>query len=268
MNCLTENKIEKYILSGVALKEDEITHILNCDRCRERYEFFKKFYDELKPDNVFESSFESDENAIVLKPLKHQLESENYNYSLAAQSENGLQKFNVFHFSNEDEQIIGRIMHEKDTGLVSLYLLSENKEKIIRQKIKILESGLESITDDNGFTCFGKQDEFMCQGIKIESPLAVFDLKPIKSEGDSVEEKHVFKLKNKNHDEIHIEVKPNEVNKTYRISLAKVKNASKRKELQVYILTNTERLLSQKVEKGISVFETETDERILKVHIY
>ncbi len=268
MNCLSENKIEKYILSSIHLSEQEITHILNCDRCRERYEFIKSFYDELKSENAFEASLKPDVKAIVLKPLIPKFDSENYNYKLAAQSENGQQKFIVYHFSNEGENIIGRILHEKETDLVSLHLLAENKEKISGQKIKILESGLEAITDENGFAGFGKQDKFVCQGIKIESPLAVFDLKPLKSEQKVLEEKHIFKLKNKNHDEIQIEVQPNEVNKTYRISLAKIIDANQDKELQVCILTDTNKMLTQKAEKGVSVFETETNERILRVHIY
>ena len=268
MNCLSETKIESYILFSVKLSEEEISHILNCDRCRDKYEFFKNFYDQLSSETILEPPFESHEKVIFLKPVKYHIATRDNNYKLAAQSENGQQKFIVFHFSNEDEEIIGRIMHEKETGLVSLHLLSENKEKISSQKIKILESGLEAITDDNGFASFGKQEEFICQGIIIESPLAVFDLKPLTSEQKSIEEKHIFKLKNKNLDEIQIEVNSNEVNRTYRISLANVKGASKHKELQVCILTNADRVLTKKVEKGISVFETENNERILKVHIY
>ena len=89
--------------------------------------------------------------------------------------------------------------------------------------------------DEKGIASFGKQEDFICKRIKIESPLAVFDLKPLTSEQKSVEEKHVFKLKNKNQDEIHIEVKPNEINKTDQISLANVKGAKGGKELKVCI---------------------------------
>lgn len=268
MNCLTEEKIEQYILGLYDFVDTEIQHIVNCDRCRERYEFLKDMYTELRTENVFELAPDFTEKAIIMKPLKSQSEPDSYNYKLAAQSEKGQQKFIVHHFSNEDEEIIGRILHEKETHDVTLYLLAENKEKIGGQRVKILDTGLEAITDENGVASFGKQNDFSCKGIKIESPLAIFDLQPLKFEKKLIDEKHVFKLKNKNHDEIYIEVDQNQVNKSYRISLAKVKGASEHKELQICILTNTNKMMSRKIEKGVSVFETETDEQILKIHIY
>jgi len=268
MACISENKIEQYVLSSINFSEKDIFHILVCDRCRDIYESLKALYEDLNIEIENELVFNSAERIVILKPIISKTASDSYNYNLAAQSEMDQQKFNVQHLYNQKEDIIGRVLREKATGVVSLYLLSKNREKIIGKNVKLLDLGLETITDDNGFASFGKQKEFVCKGIKIESPRAVFNLKPLELEQKSADEKHFFKLKNKNHDEIHIEVNPNDLNKTYCIPLAKIKGDKEQKNLRVCVLTNTKRLMSKELKKGVSIFETEKDERILTIHIY
>jgi len=269
MNCLKEIKIEKYILGLTELNKTEIQHILNCDCCRDKYEFFKDFYDELDSENEFnlESLLDKNLNMTVLTPMKPISTPDNFKYRLAAQSEKPTQKYVVFHFSNDVEGIVGRVMQEKQTQNVFLYLISEDKEKISGRKVKIVDSDLEAITDSKGVAFLGKQEEFTCNGIQIKSPLATFDLTPHNAE-KQVEMKHVLKLKNKNHDEIHITIDEKDLQKSYRISINKISGTQGKKELQVYALTNNNRLLSQTTEKGISVFETEKNEQILKIHIF
>lgn len=269
MKCFTEEKIEGYVLGSIELTAVEIEHILNCDRCLDKYEFFKDFYDELNSAEKFNLKpfFKEDKNIIILTPIKPLSTPDNFKYRLAAQSEKLVPKYVIFHFSNDAEGIVGRVMQEKETQNVFLYLIAEDKEKISGRKVKIVDSDLEAITDNNGVAFLSKQEEFTCNGIQIESPLATFDLTPHNAE-KQVEMKHVLKLKNNNHDEINITIDEKDLQKSYRISINKISGTQGKKELQVYALTNNNRLLSQTTEKGISVFETEKNEQILKIHIY
>ena len=123
MNCIPESKIEKYILSSIELNKDEIFHILNCDRCRDRYDFFKDLYDKIDFENYIDGLSETKNKAVELKPLKLKKEKNRFTYKLAAQSENDMQKFIVHHFKNENEEIVGRILQEKETNEILIYLV-------------------------------------------------------------------------------------------------------------------------------------------------
>ena len=191
-----------------------------------------------------------------------------YPFRLAAQGGGPSERFSVASFSNEKENIVGRVMQDRHNSEVSFYLMADDKEKVKGRKVKIIDSDLEGITDSQGFVNFGPITEFKCSSVQIQSPASVFVLSPHHVKMPSKSQSHSFLLKNKQHDEIHIDIDKSVETTSYRISIKTIRKRTDKKELQVVAFTDNDRTLAGQARDGVTVMETKGRERILRIHIF
>ena len=267
MNCLHEHRIEQYVVGALQLTDDELSHLLSCDRCRAQYTFLHDLHQKMDTP-IRKKGKKIGERWKVFHPISHEQESSDYSYRLAAQSQRSTPKHVITRFSNPEENMIGRVFMDKATGEVAVHLVAEQREKISAQRVKLLGANLEAVTNDQGIAHFGRQKNLQCTGLQIESPIATFDLHPHIPPKEQLVEKHSYQLKNKFHDEIAIDITPEEGKKHYRISINKIHQHREAKELQICMYTSSHRAVLQPVKHGISCFETGMEESILRIHIY
>jgi len=276
MKCFDENYLEKIVMGEEGIRENEKEHLFACDRCRERFLFFTQLHQEF---SVFEEIVLDKQvhrlvrnvrlqSHIILKPIRSASSQKKYPYKLAAKSSESVDKFIVNSFSNMQQGIVGRVLYDRKTAEVSLFLIAENMELVKGQKVKLIDSDLEGITDCQGTVSFGQNSDFQCSAVQIQSPSAIFDLTPHTVDVFDHEDCHSFTLKNEYHDEMFVQIDRGNLSTQYQITLKKLKSKGSTPELQVVALTNKKRTIIRKAQKGVSIFETQKPEKILKIHIF
>ena len=276
MTCLSDANLERFVLGSLTPGQEEREHIFDCDRCRERVGLLAALNQEfaVREETVshgIERLFGEatpELPVISLHPMQSGRHTPDRFYRLAAQGERPVEKFDVFSFSNPEKGIVGRVLCDKESREVSLFLIAEDMQKVKGQKVTLVDTDLEAITDDEGRAQFGKQPDFKCSNIQIQSPLATFDLSPHQIETRPASRRHSGLLKNAEHDEITLEIDKSSEPNSYRISIVKIKGTKGKKELQVVAFTDQERTLSQSTKKGVTVLETDGPESILRIHIF
>jgi hypothetical protein len=270
MNCLKEKEIEKVILNMGLCPSDIQEHIFACDRCREIFLMLQRFYHQFNTQDVVQKNDSKTDNspagATILSPIQR-TGLPKFHFKLAAQDKPEPGSYHITSFSNKDEEVVGRIFHNTQTREVSIFLVSADIKKIQYQKVTLEGTDIEGITDDKGEIHSGAHAPFSCTNMHIESPVAFFDLSQHTAQKSRVMESHSFTLLNENHDKILIDIKPSGQALTYRIMIKKVGMLKGKKILKVVAVTDRGRHLSSGTQKGVSILETKTDERILKIFV-
>ena len=182
MKCLKEYELEKIIMRITQLSIEVREHLFRCDRCRERYTMLSQIYQESlshkRTKSIYLNKYILKPQHISLHPINQIHSRDEYLYRLAAKEEQPIEKYTVYSFSNEKEGIVCRVMQDRQSNDVSLFLIADDMEQVKGRKVRLIDSNLEGITDHQGHVKFGKQSDFKCSNVQIHSPLAVFDLTP------------------------------------------------------------------------------------------
>lgn len=276
MKCLSEIEIEEKILSAEQFSAEFKQHLFECYRCRELFLVLNEYYQNYDLIRHFDFGMDWLESAssavapkiIELVPLKTAVAGSPPAYRLAAMGDSATEKYLVFSFCNEHEGILGRVLQTKKNHMVTLYLIAEDMDRVKGLKVWLPDTNLVGITDNSGKVDFGPQEGFSGSSVQIQSPLAIFDLSPLATKSSETIQKHQFSLQSAQHDEIHIQIDKSSIQTNYQVIIKQLKNRSMAKVLEVIAFTSQERTLSQKAEKGITFFETNESEQILKIHIF
>lgn len=170
-NHYSENEIEALARSILESPEkvDTHTHLSECAVCREKYEYMLTFYRALseeleKPADLALMKLLgvlAGSDTVVLVPFRAKTSPENLGLTpgltvLAAQEKSGPEeRFTaVATFASDNPKTLLRVVEDKDVGIVTVYVLSEDSKMGKRNEIVAFDTRGHSIrmrTNDLGF---------------------------------------------------------------------------------------------------------------------
>ncbi|MBN2355262.1 hypothetical protein JXO59_04075 [candidate division KSB1 bacterium] len=267
MICLAEKRIESILSGRRAASEQEMEHLIRCDRCRQIYltlaELNLLLTHRLTVDML---QYVKNINDNILFPVMGADLPNDKKYRLAAKGGQVEEPYLLYSFSNEEGTLLGRVLQERDTGIVRFYLIGEDMEKVQGLKVELEDCKLDGITDLKGCIDFGRQGELQIRNVRVRTPVAVFNLSQV-AEKCVDEEKHLFTIRNPEHDEVIIEIDRGQPRTRYHVRCSRRIAPGESATLQVVAITD-QRTLTGFPEHGVTVLETENQEKVLKIHIY
>jgi|GEM_PF-2094884 len=266
-DCIDEKELERLALEPSTAVQAAWEHLVSCDRCRYIYRAFVEMERLGSVELPMPEVLATPGVVSILQPIFNH-GGENRSRRLAAANAPKEERYIVHSFGNEEQSLVARIMQDRKNQEVTLFLLADDKRRACGQRVILTGTGLEAITDQEGAAHLGVQRVFRCPAIKVQAPLAVFDLAPLTREMATASQMHSFVLKNKQLDEINIEIENLANAQRYRITIKKM-TASRSNELQVLAFTDRERtIVPQTNPAGVRIFEVESPERVLRIHIF
>lgn len=273
MTCISEQKIARLLSDKTSATKMEMEHLLRCDRCRGIYLTLAELNQHFVTGVPAEWSARTDvrlrfkdSNIIMLEPVTAAMAPEKSVYRLVAMGGASTEPYLLFAFSNEAEGLLGRVLQERETGIVKFYLIGESMDKVQGLQVELDDCGLDGVTDLNGVIDFGRQGELRIRNVRVKTPLTVISLSQM--EERSVEsEKHIFTVKNPQHDEVIIEIDRGRPRTRYHIRCSRKLSPAEDATLQVVAVTDRRTLVGFP-EHGVTVLETDDREKVLKIHIY
>ncbi len=274
MTCFTETQLEQFAWGEPGIGGDELGHLFQCDRCRERYLVLAALHHAmLKPqlsdlttaDRVCRKAAAN--APIILRPFAPSGTGNSVAHRLAAQGEQPTEHYAVTSFANVELGMIGRLLYDRQTRHLSLYLIAESGQVPQGYKVTLGEGLLAGYSDSQGCIDFGQQPESRFNKVEIASPRGIYDLTPSKPKQGSTADKKLLKLSQHPLSEIELRIDREGPGNRYLVTCRRPDAARNTAELEVVGFTDR-RILAAKTSDGVAVLETEAGEIMHKIHIY
>jgi hypothetical protein len=201
MNCYSESQLEQVVWGKAEISEEELGHLFRCDRCRERYLTLATLHHAmLKPALSSLNSMncvareQTDAAVVVLQPLALSGMGNTAMHRLAARGEQPAELYSVSSFANPELGMVGRLLYNRQTRHLTLYLIAESGEIPQGFKVTLGDGRLAGYADSQGSIDFGQQPESKFDKVEITSPRGAYDLSLSMLQPDPKHAKQLLKL--------------------------------------------------------------------------
>lgn len=258
-------------MGNISPSPAEYHHLILCDRCRQLYlglteihATLERSWSDLRNETAVSPESALDDREVLLMPVTPSLVPDTYR--LAAMGEQPADPYLLFSFHNSERDILARILQDRENGRVRLYLVAKNLEAIQGLRVVLEDSGLEGITDLAGCIDFGIHPQLELTSVRIFSPAAIFSVAGIEEKFPD-KDKHQFIVKNADEEEVMIELERGQPANRLLIRSHKRTAHGETVTLQVVAITNVRTIIGMP-EQGVTVLETDGEEKVLKLLIY
>ncbi|MFO7889573.1 MAG: hypothetical protein R6V04_04465 [bacterium] len=279
-SCESTEYLEKYVLGllNAEASKQVGSHIAKCTECRKKVKTIKQYYEEVQSvsdldidtclSQVNQKMQVYTLHDIPLYPIKTAKKS-NTTYLLAADDQ-PCRHVTVQSYTNENEDLLARILQDNQTGEVTLFLISETEDPWEEAILEIEDSNKTFVLQKDGKVILSDIDidELIYKTLYLKSPKAVFDLTPMEELKEKVVLEGKFQIKSQNFDQIQIELHNEHSQERYTFRIQKVKGMTDYQAVQVVVSQKNGNKVSSPVHEGIAVFEDLNLEKILKITVY
>ena len=263
MHCLDDGAHYALAAGSRPATEAETAHLMACSLCRIRMlqcrEWSLRWASGLGHSG---DHAERQAGMVVLHPVA-QMMDEREQARLCAQ---GLSHGNwqvTGRFTEASQAIVARLMRHRQNGLTMLHLLSDDPAKTQGIRVRLGDQGWAGYTDKRGYLQLPDGMEVVPDGIRLESPKAVFNLQNIYDSG-AESAVQSFTVYSDAFDQLELELdKPGR----YRLSFILANNGREAPEREFIAITN-QRIIAGPMTGNAGVVEITRQEKILRVHLY
>jgi len=278
--CIDDFLLERYVIGDIA---DSQTihkierHIETCGWCRALVRELTDLHDHLScVDSGSQSSFSrrlyhsltgrSNSTCVTLHPIPEPASPAETR--LAADTWGRPRFYKVSSFCDSSNTILARVMHDTEHDSLILYMVSSEPRDYTDYLLEVEGCNEKFLLDKTGRAVLKNVDRsfLKSRNLSLKSPLAVFELTPLVHK--QICTQHNFRLKNKNLNEIQIDLIEKNARSHYNIKLVDVGAAAGTGRAHIVVARQGRSCLSAKAEQGVAVFETGDPENILKINIY
>ncbi len=273
MSCFTQKRLEEMIWGKAEVSERERGHLFHCDRCRERFLTLTTLHHALlSPSPLLTAASPSraatqPPEAMVLRPLPEVLGSLSAIPRLAAQGEQPDELYLVSSFANAETGVVGRLLFNRQSRHLTLYLIAEPGKKLQGLKVNLDGERLSGFANLEGCIDFGEQPEPHFSTIEIISPRGVYDLSPTVPPAAGDTPPHVLHLPG--HPLVQIELRLEHAPQGSCYLIACKPEAATRPGTTLEVVgVTSKRILTARMEDGLALLQTGTGEEMVKLLIY
>lgn len=274
MKCFSEQQLEQLVWGNTGISEEKRKHLFDCDRCRERYLVLATLHRAmLNPlsdspcltDDVTRT--ERTNAPVLLAPVRPSGVENIFSHRLAACGEQPAELYAVSSFSNPDMGIVGRLLFNRQSHHLKLFLIAESGEVPHGYKVVLSEGGLTGIVDNKGCVDFGTQPESRFKALEIINPRGVYDFSLAPSLAPQKPKNDLLAMAEQSQGRIEVTIDRSETGARYLVTVAKPDPAPASAEWEVVGITDR-RIISTTTRDGLTLLEIAADEEMLRICIY
>jgi len=274
MICFTEQQLEQFVWGKAEIGQEKVNHLFDCDRCRDRYLALATLHQAmLEPlldypglsDNG--AGTERTNTTNILWPIRPSGPGTVVSHRLAARGEQPAELYAVSSFSNPDLKMVGRLLFNRQTHHLKLFLIAESGEIPQGYKVILAEGHLTGIVDSQGCVDLGVQPESKFKKLEIISPRGVYDFSPASAQIQKKSEHAWLMTADQSKTKIQVNIDHGDTGARYLVSCQKTEPGIERLELEVVGITN-KRIISARTCDGMTLLEMGVDEEMLRICIY
>lgn len=270
MRCFSQHRLEAMIRKQSAVGSSEQSHLLGCDRCRERYLALAALQLALlsasaEPGDSIVAAVHSG-GEIVLRPLHAPLGGIPASPRLAAQGEQPDDLYLVSSFANAELGMIGRLLYNRQSRHLALYLITESGQIPAGLKVTLDGGRLSGYTSNQGSIDFGDQPEGLYDKVEVHSPRGVCDLTRTPTGPAARSRQHLI-LPDHPCAEIELAMEHRPEGWCYELSCPLQAGLNRPAELEIIGITS-KRILAARTHNGHALLQIGPDEEMQKIHIY
>ncbi|HOT96515.1 MAG TPA: hypothetical protein PLN61_15810 [bacterium] len=204
---------------------------------------------------------------MVLRPLPRTLGSHSAIPRLAAQGEQPDELYHVSSFANAETGVVGRLLFNRQTRHLTLYLIAEPGQKLQGLKVNLDGDRLCGFANLEGCIDFGEQPEPHFSKIEIISPRGVYDLSPTVPPPEGGTPPQVMHLPGHPLAQIELRLEHAPQGSRYLVACKPEAATQPGTTLEVVGVTN-KRILTARMQDGLALLQTDVGEEMVKLLIY
>ncbi len=274
MKCFSEQQLEQLVWGNTGLGEEKRKHLFDCDRCRERYLVLATLHRAMLHPQSDSPRLTNDvtltertDAPLLLAPVRPSGVENIVSHRLAARGEQPAELYAVSSFSNPDMGIVGRLLFNRQSHHLRLFLIAQSGEVPHGCKVVLTEGGLTGIVDNKGCVDFGTQPESRFKALEIINPRGVYDFSLAPSRSPQKSRIDRFALAEHTQGRIEVTIDRSETGVRYLVTVAKADPASASTDWEVVGITDR-RIISSTTRDGLTLLEIAVDEEMLRICIY
>ena len=279
MKCPEFEILEYYALGTIedpGLHRQIEMHAAECAACRACLHSLKKFgafCDQLSENQLTHLTNHVLERlnlsaySILLFPVSESKQTSQY--MLAAESRPAQRFVNIQSFSNQDQDVLVRLIKDIQKNKVTLYLLSENPNLCNQCYIEIEESE-KYFPDKQGKVQLPAApakpwDEIV---VKIKTAKAAFDLEPLTDLKERIISEGRYIVRKGQVDQIQLEVEDRKQKRRIKIRVLNLDQISGGRAVEVVVLQQDGQFHSSITRQGVAVFESLDLGQVIHIQLY